>query len=48
MSEVLAGSPYGAATLAASDGSRKVHEKELAVAAHHGEYFTKIVDQYVK
>ncbi|PVG04150.1 NAD(P)H:quinone oxidoreductase, type IV [Serendipita vermifera] len=47
MSEVLAGSPYGAATLAASDGSRQPSEKELALSKWHGEHFTEILTKYV-
>lgn len=37
LSEVTAGSPYGAATLAGSDGSRPVSEKEATVARYQGQ-----------
>lgn len=36
LSEVTAGSPYGAATLAGGDGSRQISEKEAAVARYQG------------
>ncbi|ORX65326.1 protoplast secreted protein 2 precursor [Basidiobolus meristosporus CBS 931.73] len=47
-SEVLGGSAYGAGTIAGGDGSRKPSAKELEVANHQGEYFAKIVQQYVR
>jgi NAD(P)H dehydrogenase (quinone) len=36
ISEVRGGSPYGAATIAGQDGSRKPSEKELALARYQG------------
>ncbi|MDY6956649.1 MAG: NAD(P)H:quinone oxidoreductase [Pseudomonadota bacterium] len=36
LSEVTAGSPYGAATLAGGDGSRQISEKEATVARYQG------------
>lgn len=37
--EVRGGSPWGAGTFAAADGSRQPSEKELAAAKHQGAYF---------
>jgi len=48
MKEVAGGSPYGAATLAAADGSRQPSELELGLAKFHAEHFTNIVSQYVR
>ena len=42
LSEVKGGSPYGAATIAGADGSRKPSEKELAMARFQGEHVAKI------
>ncbi|KAJ3101878.1 hypothetical protein HDU97_000991 [Phlyctochytrium planicorne] len=42
-SEVLGGGPWGAGTIAGGDGSRKPHEKELAVAVAQGKKFAEIV-----
>lgn len=39
--EVRGGSPYGATTIAAGDGSRQPHEKELAAARFQGEHVAK-------
>lgn len=36
ISELRGGSPYGAATLAAADGSRQPNTKELALARFQG------------
>ena len=36
LDEVVGGSPYGATTIAAGDGSRKPHEEELATARFQG------------
>ncbi|KAJ1657582.1 hypothetical protein IWQ61_003036 [Dispira simplex] len=46
-SEVIGGSAYGAGTVAGGDGSRQISPKEEAIAIHQGEYFAKIVKQYV-
>ena len=48
MGEVLAGSPWGAGTLAAGDGSRQPSEIELKITKGHATHFTSIVTQYVK
>jgi NAD(P)H dehydrogenase (quinone) len=43
LSEVKGGSPYGAATIAGSDGSRQPTEKELAMARFQGKHVAEIV-----
>jgi NAD(P)H dehydrogenase (quinone) len=48
LSEVIGGSPYGAASISAGDGSRQVSAKELEIAAEQGTKFAKIVNTYVK
>lgn len=43
MNEISGGSPYGASTLAGSDGkSRQVTENELAIARFQGEHVAKL------
>jgi NAD(P)H dehydrogenase (quinone) len=42
MNEITGGSPYGAGTLAAADGSRKPSENELTIARFQGEHVAKI------
>ncbi|MGO3056667.1 NAD(P)H:quinone oxidoreductase [Halomonas sp. AOP43-A1-21] len=42
ISEVSGGNPYGAATLAGSDGSRQPSERELKLARFQGEHVAKI------
>jgi NAD(P)H dehydrogenase (quinone) len=42
MKEITGGSPYGAATLADSDGSRMPSENELTIARFQGEHVAKI------
>lgn len=42
ISEVSGGSPYGATTIAAGDGSRMPSENELAIAKFQGEQVAKI------
>lgn len=42
LSEVKGGSPYGAATIAGPDGSRKPNAKELAMARFQGAHVAKI------
>lgn len=37
-SEIVGGSPYGAAAVAGGDGSREVSEKELKIAREQGSY----------
>jgi NAD(P)H dehydrogenase (quinone) len=42
MNEITGGTPYGATTLAASDGSRQPSENELAIARYQGAHVAKI------
>lgn len=42
ISEVRAGSPYGAATMAGADGSRQPTEKELSLARFQGKHVAEI------
>ena len=42
MSEITGGSPYGAATLTASDGSRRPSENELIMARFQGRHVAEI------
>jgi NAD(P)H dehydrogenase (quinone) len=42
LNEVLGGSPYGAATISGSDGSRKPSEVELEAARFQGQHVTMI------
>lgn len=42
MSEITGGTPYGATTLAAADGSRQPSENELAIARYQGAHVAKI------
>lgn len=42
MDEVTGGSPYGASTLAAADGSRRPSENELAIARFQGKHVAEI------
>ncbi len=42
MDEITGGSPYGAGTLANTDGSRQPSENELLIARHQGEHVAKI------
>ncbi len=43
ISELRGGSPYGASTYAAPDGSRQPSEKELALVRHQGEHVARMV-----
>lgn len=47
ISEVRAGSPYGAATLAGTDGSRRPTGKELAIARAQGQNIAKVAKSLV-
>ena len=47
VSEVRGGSPYGAATIAAPDGSRQPSQKELNLASFQGHHVARIAKQYV-
>lgn len=38
ISEVSGGTPYGASTIAGSDGSRQPNEKELTIARYQGKH----------
>jgi NAD(P)H dehydrogenase (quinone) len=42
MGEISGGTPYGATTLAAADGSRQPSENELKVARYQGKHVTEI------
>ena len=42
MDEITGGTPYGASTLAGSDGSRQPSENELAIARFQGKHVAKI------
>lgn len=42
MDEITGGSPYGAGTLAAGDGSRQPSDNELAVARFQGEHVARL------
>jgi NAD(P)H dehydrogenase (quinone) len=42
MNEITGGSPYGAGTLAAADGSRQPSQNELTIARFQGEHVAKI------
>ena len=42
MNEVTGGTPYGASTLAAPDGSRQPSENELAIARFQGRHVAGI------
>lgn len=42
MSEITGGTPYGATTLAAADGSRQPSENELAIARYQGAHVATI------
>jgi NAD(P)H dehydrogenase (quinone) len=45
--EVHGGSPYGAGTIAGSDGSRQPSQLEKDVARTHGQHFAAIVTKLV-
>ena len=45
MSEITGGSPYGASTMAAGDGSRQPTDNELAGARYQGEHVAKIANK---
>jgi NAD(P)H dehydrogenase (quinone) len=47
LSEVKGGSPYGAATIAGADGSRKPTEMELAMARFQGKHVAEIASKLV-
>jgi len=45
MNEVTGGTPYGATTLAAGDGSRLPSENELAIARYQGRHVAAIAQR---
>jgi NAD(P)H dehydrogenase (quinone) len=47
MDEISGGSPYGASTLAGSDGSRMPSENELAIARYQGKHVAQIATKLV-
>jgi len=47
MDELHGGSPWGASTFAAADGSRQPSALELKIATHQGSYFTNIVKKSI-
>ena len=47
MDEITGGSPYGAGTLAGSDGSRKPSENELEIARFQGKHVAEITAKLV-
>jgi len=48
MTEITGGSPYGAATLAGTDGSRKPSENELVMARFQGKHVAEITAKLVR
>jgi NAD(P)H:quinone oxidoreductase type IV len=47
MNEITGGTPYGATTLAGSDGSRRPSENELAIARFQGKHVAEITGKLV-
>lgn len=47
MNEITGGSPYGASTLAGSDGSRQPSENELSIARFQGKHVAEITRKLV-
>ena len=45
MSEITGGSPYGAGTLAGSDGRRRLSENELKIARFQGRHVAGITKE---
>jgi NAD(P)H:quinone oxidoreductase type IV len=48
MNEITGGTPYGATTLAGSDGSRQPSENELAIARFQGKHVAEITARLVR
>ena len=42
MDEISGGTPYGASTMAGTDGSRQPSENELAIARFQGSHVAKV------
>ena len=48
MTEITGGTPYGATTLAGSDGSRQPSENELSIARFQGKHVAEITQKLVR
>ena len=48
LDEIAGGSPYGATTIAAGDGSRQVSEKELSMARFQGRHVAEIAGKLTR
>jgi NAD(P)H dehydrogenase (quinone) len=48
MSDVTGGTPYGATTLAGSDGSRQPSENELKIARYQGKHVAEIASRFFR
>jgi len=48
MGEITGGTPYGATTLAGTDGSRKPSENELAIARFQGKHVAEIARKLIR
>ena len=48
MAKITGGSPYGASTITAGDGSRMPSENELAMARTQGRHVAEIATRLVK
>jgi NAD(P)H dehydrogenase (quinone) len=48
MAEITGGTPYGATTLAGSDGSRQPSENELAIARFQGKHVAEITSKLLR
>jgi NAD(P)H dehydrogenase (quinone) len=48
MAEITGGTPYGATTLAGSDGSREPSENELSIARFQGKHVAEIASRLVR
>src|SRR3712207_4002524 len=48
MDEITGGTPYGASTLAGSDGSRQPSENELAIARFQGKHVAMIATKLTR
>jgi NAD(P)H dehydrogenase (quinone) len=48
MNEITGGTPYGATTMAGSDGSRQPSENELAIARFQGKHVAEIASKLVR
>ena len=48
MNEITGGTPYGATTLAGSDGKRQPSENELTIARFQGRHVAEITSRLVR